>query len=121
VKREVLQWYGLFGAALAWAAQHVAGFGVATADCANASRHWGLDVTSWVIVFTAVGLLCAASAEAAAISILRETRTVEYDAAPPDGRRHFFAFAAALGNILFIGAIVLNAVGVLASNGCRPA
>lgn len=121
MRRELLQWYGLFGAALAWAGQHVVVFGVVTADCANASRHWGIDVTTWVVVCTAIGLLCAGLAEAAAISILRETRAVEYDGAPPDGRRHFFAFGAALGNILFIGAIVLNAVGTLASNGCRPA
>ena len=121
MRRELLQWYGLFGAALAWGGQHVVGFGVATADCANASRHWGLDVTAWIVVLTAVGLLCAALAEAAAISILLETRGVEYDGPPPDGRRHFFAFGAALGNVLFIMAIVLNAVGVLAGLGCRPA
>jgi hypothetical protein len=109
----------LFGAALAWAGQHVVVFGVASADCLNASRHWGLDVTVWVIVCTVVGLVFAGLAEAAAISILLETRAVEYDGAPPDGRRHFFAFGAALGNVLFIMAILLNAVGALASNGCR--
>lgn len=121
MKRELLQWFGLFGAAFAWTGQHVVGFGVATAGCANASRHWGLDVTTWMIVLTAIGLACAALAEAAAISILLETRGVEYDGAPPDGRRHFFAFGAALGNILFIGAITLNAVGTFAGLGCRPA
>ena len=121
MRRELLQWYGLFGAALAWTGQHVVGFGIATADCANASRHWGLDPTAWMIVCTALGLTFAALAEAAAISILLETRAVEYDGPPPDGRRHFFAFGAALGNVLFIMAIVLNAVGMLASDGCRPA
>ena len=121
MRRELLQWYGLFGAALAWAGMHVVGFGVASADCANASRHWGLDVTTWIIVITAIGLLCAGLAEAAALSILAETRGLDHEDAPPDGRRHFFAFGAALGNVLFIMAIVLNAVGTLASHGCRPA
>jgi hypothetical protein len=121
MRRELLQWYGLFGAAFAWTGQHVVGFGVATADCANASRHWGLDVTVWIVVFTALGLACAGLAEVAAISILLETRAVEYDGPPPDGRRRFFAYGAALGNLLFIMAIVLNAVGTLASVGCRPA
>ena len=121
MRRELLQWYGLFGAALAWTGQHVVGFGIATADCANASRHWGLDATVWMIVCTALGLAFAALAEAAAISILLETRAIEYDDPPPDGRRHFFAFGAALGNVLFIMAIVLNAVGMFASDGCRPA
>jgi hypothetical protein len=121
MRRELLQWYGLFGAALAWTGQHVVGFGVATADCTNASRHWGLDVTVWIVVFTVLGLAFAVLAEAAAISILLETRAVDYDDPPPDGRRHFFAYGAALGNLLFIMAIVLNAVGTLASVGCRPA
>ena len=121
MRRELLQWYGLFGAALAWAGQHVVVFGVASADCLNASRHWGLDVTTWVIVCSAIGLLCAAVAEVAALSILLETRALEYEDPPPGGRHHFFAFGAALGNVLFIMAIVLNAVGTLASQGCRPA
>jgi hypothetical protein len=121
MRREAVQWYGLFGAAFAWTAQHIVGFGVATADCANASRHWGLDVTIWMIVLTAIGLLCAAAAEAAAVSILLETSDLEHDGPPPDARRHFFAFGAALGNVLFIMAIVLNAVGTFANTGCRPA
>jgi hypothetical protein len=121
MRRELLQWYGLFGAALAWAGMHVVGFGVATANCANASRHWGLDLTLWIVVCSVVGLVCAGLAEVAAISILLETRAVDYDGPPPDGRRHFFAFGAALGNVLFIMAIILNAVGTLASVGCRPA
>jgi hypothetical protein len=121
MRRELLQWYGLFGAAFAWTGAHVVGFGVATADCANASRHWGLDVTVWMIVLTAVGLLFAGLAEFAAVSILRETRGLEHDDPPPDGRRHFFAFGAALLNVLFIMAIVLNAVGAFANTTCRPA
>jgi hypothetical protein len=121
MRREWLQWYGLFGAAFAWTGQHIVGFGAATADCANASRHWGLDVTVWIIVCTVIGLLCAGLAEFAAVSILLETRALEYDDPPPDGRRHFFAFGAALGNILFIMAILLNAIGTLASVGCKPA
>jgi hypothetical protein len=68
-----------------------------------------------------IGLLCAGLAEAAAISGLLQTRELDYEDAPPDGRRLFFAFGAALGNLLFIMAIVLNAVGTLASGGCKPA
>jgi hypothetical protein len=119
LRPELLQWYGLFGAALAWAGQHVVAFGVALAQCTAASRHWGIDVTTWVIVTTAVGVLLAVLAEAAAITVLTETRGVGYDSSPPLGRRHFFALAAALGNILFIVAILLNAVGALAFTDCR--
>ncbi len=121
LRPELLQWYGLFGAALAWAAQLVVGFGVAYADCTAASRHWGLDVVTWVIVLTVVGLTLAGLAEAAAVAVLLDTRRLEYEDAPPQGRRHFFAFGAALGNVLFITAIVMNAVGAFSNVTCRPA
>jgi len=121
LRPEQLQWYGLFGAAFAWTAQHVVTFGVSYASCTAASRHWGLDVVTWTIVLTVIGLTFAVLAELAALTVLRQTRAVEHDAAPPDGRRHFFAYGAALGNLLFIVAITLNAVGVLSSTICRPA
>jgi len=114
---ELLQWYGLFGAAFAWAAQLIVGFGVSAADCTAASRHWGLDVVTWVIVLTVVGLLCAVAAEVAAVTVLHDTR----EGPPPPGRRHFFAYGAAAGNVVFIAAIVLTAVGALANSTCRPA
>jgi hypothetical protein len=121
LRPELLQWYGLFGAALAWTAQLVVGFGVAYADCTAASRHWGLDVVTWMIVLTVVGVALAGLAEAAAVTVLLDTRHLEYEDAPPQGRRHFFAFGAALGNVLFIAAIVVNAVGALSNATCRPA
>jgi hypothetical protein len=121
LRPELLQWYGLFGAALAWAGGHVVNVGVGLANCTAASRHWGIDSVTWTIVVTVVGLSLALLAEAAAISVLLETRSADYDDSPPDGRRHFFALAAALGNILFIVAIVLSAVGALAFTDCRQA
>ena len=121
LRPELLQWYGLFGAAFAWTVQHVVTFGVSYASCTAASRHWGLDVVTWTIVWTTVGLTFAVLAELAALAVLRQTRAVEHDGPPPGGRRHFFAYGAALGNVLFIVAITLNAVGVLSSTICRPA
>ena len=121
LRPELLQWYGLFGAAFAWAAQLIVGFGVSYADCTSASRHWGIDVVTWMIVLTAVGLVCAVAAEAAAVTVLRETHSLDHEATPPPGRRHFFAYGAAAGNVLFIAAIVLTAVGALANATCRPA
>jgi hypothetical protein len=121
MRAELLQWYGLFGAALAWTAQHLVGFGVAYADCLDASRRWGLDPVTWMIVVTAVGLTFGVLAEGAALKVLRDTRQLEYDDAAPLGRQHFFAYAAALGNVLFIALILLDAVGLFATTTCRPA
>jgi hypothetical protein len=122
MRPELLQWYGLFGAGLAWTAQLIVGFGVAYADCGTrAASHWGIDLVTWEIVLMVVGGLFAVVAEAAAINVLLGTRTIHYDGPPPDGRRHFFAYGAALGNVLFIVAILLSGVSVLSNSGCRPA
>ena len=69
----------------------------------------------------AVGVTLAVLAEAAAINVLLATRQLDYDDVPPLGRRHFFAYAAALGNVLFTAAILLNGIGALANVTCRPA
>jgi hypothetical protein len=121
LRPELLQWYGLFGAALSWTGQLIVGFGVAYADCATASSRWGLDVVTWQIVLMVVGLTFAVVAEAAAINVLLATRALHYEDSPPDGRRHFFAFGAALGNLLFIMAILLSGIGALSHATCRPA
>src|SRR5437867_3643725 len=49
---ELLQWFGLLAAPLAWTVQLVVGFGVADASCARAGSHWGIDVESWEIAIT---------------------------------------------------------------------
>jgi hypothetical protein len=121
IRPELLQWYGLFGAALAWTGQLIVGFGVAYADCAAASSRWGLDVVTWQIALMVVGLSFAGLAELAAIRTLLTTSQFEHDDPPPEGRRHFFAFAAALGNVLFMTAILLNGIGALSNVTCRPA
>jgi hypothetical protein len=119
---EFLQWFGLFGAALTWTAQLVIGFGVAVARCGAANAMLGVDVRAWEVALLAAGVALVLLAEAAALTTLRETRAVEYDDPAPDGRRHFFAVAAVLGNLLFLVAIVLSGVGVIAhESSCRPA
>src|SRR5207244_4745530 len=65
---ELVQWYGLFGAAFAWGAQLIVGWGVAYADCTAASRRWGLAVVTWEVVLMVVGLTFAVLAEIAAVS-----------------------------------------------------
>jgi hypothetical protein len=116
---ELFQWFGLFAAALAWTVQHVVGFGATLARCGAGSV--GANVKAWEIGVLAVGALFAVAAEAAAVTVLIETRGVEHDDPPPDGRRQFFASAAVLGNVLFLVIIVLSSVGVLTQTPCRQA
>jgi len=120
VRPELLQWYGLFGAALAWTAQLVLGFGVSYADCNTVGRQWGIDVVTWEIALMVVGGLVAVVAEVAAVSVFLSTRELEYDDPPPGGRRHFFSFAAMLGNLLFINAILISGIAAIANSTCRP-
>ncbi|MDX6386361.1 MAG: hypothetical protein QOD85_163 [Gaiellaceae bacterium] len=121
LRPELLQWYGLFGAGLAWAGQLIVGFGVAVADCASASSRWGLDVVVWEIVLMVIGGTLAVLAEGAAIRVLLATSSHDYDGAPPGGRRQFFAIGAALGNVLFIVAILLSGIGAISNANCTQA
>jgi hypothetical protein len=110
---EFLQWFGLFGAALTWTAQLVIGFGVSVARCGAANAVLGVDLRSWQWSLLGIGVALVVLAEAAALETLWETRAVHYDDAAPDGRRHFFAVAAVLGNLLFLVAIILGGVAAV--------
>jgi hypothetical protein len=120
-RAEFLQWFGLFAAALVWTVQHVVGFGVFVATCAPGGSRWGIPVKTWQLSLLAVGILFALLAEAAALRVVLATRGVEEDAPPPHGRRHFFAVAAALANVLFLAIILMDGIGSLAFPACRPA
>lgn len=121
VNAEFLQWFGLLGAALTWTLQLVIGFGVTIARCGAANAVLGVDLKAWEVTLLVVGIVFALLAEGAALTLLWQTRDVDYRAAPPDGRRHFFVVAAALGNLLFLVVIVLSGVGAIVHTPCVPA
>jgi hypothetical protein len=63
---ELLQWFGLFGAALAWTVQHVVGFGATLAHCGAGSVGANVKASAAVlgnvlflviIVLSSVGVL----------------------------------------------------------------
>lgn len=118
---ELLQWFGLFGGAAAWTLQHAALFAVAVARCNQGSAQWGIDATAWKLGLTLGAALVAASSEAAAIATWRRTQGVEEADAPPPGRIHFFSLCAIAGNVLFLGAIILDGVGSLYWHPCGQA
>ena len=115
---EFLQWFGLFGAALTWTVQLVVGFGVTVARCGPANAVLGVDVKAWELTLTGTGIALALLAEAAALNILWQTRNVDYGGPPPEGRRHFFALAASIGNVLFLVVIVLSGTGAVFHQAC---
>jgi hypothetical protein len=115
---ELLQWVGLLTAALAWTGQLVVGFGASVANCSAGGAGWGLDVHAWQIVLMAVGASAALVAEGAAVTLFLHTRGTEESDPPPWGRRHFFASAAMVGNLIFLVAILLSGIGTLAHAPC---
>jgi hypothetical protein len=115
---ELLQWFGLFGGAAAWTLDHGGLFALAVARCNPGSARWGIDDETWKIVLTvAFGLVAAAAEAAAALTWLR-TRGTEEDDPPPLGRIHFFSLCAVAGNVLFLGAIVLDGIGSIYWHPC---
>ena len=105
-------------AALTWTVQLVIGFGVTIARCGPANAVLGVDVQAWELALMATGIALALLAESAALSVLWETRNVEHEDPPPDGRRHFFAVAASIGNVLFLVIIVLSGTGAIVHEPC---
>jgi hypothetical protein len=121
IRPELLQWVGLFGAAIGWTAQHITGFGVTVAECGAGGSAWHLDRTTWQLTLIIVGELLILVAEAAAITVLVRTWGVEQDDAPPLGRQHFLAMAAAVGNVLFFVMVLLSGIGTLVTTPCHQA
>jgi hypothetical protein len=118
---EFLQWFGLLGAALTWTVQLVVGFGVTLARCGAANAVLGVHVKAWELALMAVGIGLVLLAESAALTLLWQTRNVDHSGPAPEGRRHFFVLAAALGNLLFLVIIVLSGVGAIVHEPCRSA
>lgn len=115
---EALQWFALFGGALAWTTQHVVGYFASTAGCSKALV---VDVhpAVWQVTLALVAGTVVVSAEAAAFLVYRATADADGDSPGPAGRMHFLATAALLGNVLFLIIVVLDAVGSLANLPCR--
>ena len=110
---ELLQWFGLFGGALAWAAQHVVGYGIADAGCNVAGAQWGLHISVMQIVLSVTTGAVVLAAEAAALAAFRATQDTDGYAPGPYGRVRFLSEAALLGNVLFLVMIVFDCVGTV--------
>jgi hypothetical protein len=117
---ELLQWFALFGGPLAWATEHVVGFWITDAACNVAGAQWDLDPAVLQTVLAVLVGLVVIAAWLASFIVFRNTRTVDYDAAGPLGRIHFFAQAGLLGNVLFFVIVVLDGVGTVHDLPCHP-
>ncbi len=114
-----LQWVGLFGGAVVWAAQHALGFGLTQAQCGDGGRRWGLGYTAFQATTTAVsGLLILGALAASALAFVG-TGDTAYDAEPPGSRIRFFAIAALPVNVLMLMIVLLDGIASLVDPLCR--
>lgn len=122
VRMELFQWFALFGGALAWVGNVIFGYGLTEAACSPAGSHWGgISMTPWQILTTTLIAATALAAEAAAVTLYLSLRDVDEDAPGPLGRMRFFALAAILGNLLFLGATLMQGVGAIIHAPCGQA
>jgi hypothetical protein len=116
---EILQWTGLLGGALIWAAQHVLGYGITEAECNGAGLGWGIHNTVWQGALFAAAAACVIAAEAAAVAVIVATRSGSYESPPAPGRIRFFAIAAAAANVIFLMIILLDGFAAIFNVTCR--
>jgi hypothetical protein len=115
---SVAQWVGVVVAPLAWAAQHVVGYGVGEARCEIGGLHWGIAYDTWQLAILAGAGLLVVISEAAAVTVFLATRETNYGDGPsgdgrwggvvPYSRLHFFATAAMVANVLFLAVILMD-------------
>jgi hypothetical protein len=116
---NVLQWFGLAGAPLAWALMQVLGWGVSELHCSEGRL--GVDARVWQIALPAFAFAVWALATASALAVFRATRVEDKDPEPPFGRAHMLATAALAVNAVFFCMILLAGISTSVVAGCRHA
>jgi hypothetical protein len=116
-----LQWYGFLAGGLVWFAEFLAGAGASQARCNPGSGRWGLPHDAIQFALMVFGVLVVGSALTASAIVFRQTRGLDDQDPPPDGRVHFFAAAALVGNIIFLVIIVLTGIATIVDRTCHQA
>lgn len=117
----VLQWVGLLLGAGVWAAQHVVGWGVTEATCNGTGAGRGIGNDLWQASLMAVAGAFVVLAGLAAFAVVRGTRELSYEDAPPAGRMRFLAIAAIAADAIFLVIILLDGFASIFDVACRQA
>jgi hypothetical protein len=117
--RQLLAWYGVLGAPLAWTVELLAGYGTQEAACSVGSGSSSLsgNANSAIGVLTAAMLLIAIGSALAARATRRALAAGEIP--DPRGRVDFMARVGTIGSLLFTLAIVLSGIPIFALDSCH--
>jgi hypothetical protein len=119
LSRSFLQWFGVFGAAFAWALLHVVGFALTLAHCERAGTRWQIATDGITIAMTALAAAVAVLAGVAAVATYRAAAGSSHDDPPPKGRMQFLGVVGIAVTPLFLFIILMDGSGVLAGPLCR--
>ena len=118
---ELLLWFGLLAAPLAWTTQLVVGYGATIATCTGTAASRSFPLATWEVAVTAVAATVALVGQVAALLVFRSTRGRHETDPPPDGRVRFLVLAALLSNTLFLVVILLGGITAAGLEPCRQA
>ena len=116
IPNRVLLWFGVLGAPFAWAAQHVAGYGLTEAACGLAGKRTGVALDPWTIVVMVLGETVAVLAAVAAVAVFLATRDAGEE--PPPSRIHFLSVIGMTISPLFALIILMSGLGSLFLTNC---
>ncbi len=106
---NLLVWYGVLGAPVAWALAHLVGVGATDAGCSPIGVPGSID--GWALGILVIAGLAAAGAEVAAILTFLATR--ESGEELPASRIHFLAVIGMMLGVLFLALILMAGIGAL--------
>ena len=116
-----LQWFGFLAGGIVWLGEFLAGTGASQARCNPGSGRWGLPHDAIELALMLFGVLVVGSALAASAVVFRQTRGIDDQDPPPDGRLHFFATASLVGNVVFLVIILLTGIATIVNQACHQA
>lgn len=124
---NALLWFGVLGGPLAWAAEFVASYAFALAQCDPPVMRWQLPVHGWQIGLAAAGLVVGLAATGVSLRIFLRTRgggVMEQELygeghQPPLGRVHFLAIVGLTVNFLALTIVVICGIGAPLLTVCR--
>jgi uncharacterized membrane protein len=110
-------WFAVLGAPGAYAVQLGVGYWLTEAACSPTGDQWGISLSAWAIVVTALAALTAVAAGLTSIWLYR--RHGDRHDPPPAGRIAFLAAVGMTVSTLFLVLILMTGVGVVTFRVCN--